>query len=119
MDAMEYIITGVFLLIALYLITQPLFDRGRDADRGGIIRPGQGGDRLASLQAKKSLIDENISDLEFEYRMDKLTKEDFERLQAGCAEEARALQQAMSGLRGDQSIDEQIEQAVRKRRRLG
>ena len=118
-DTMEYFIAGIFLIIALYLITQPMFGPGRSTASGGPTHAAGSGDRLASLKAKKQLLDENITDLEFEYRMGKLSKEDFDGLQAGCANEANELKQALSEFRADKKIDEQLEMDVRKRRKLG
>ena len=116
---MEYFIAGIFLIISLYLITQPLFGPGQSKGSGGPTPAAGSGDRLASLKAKKQLLDENITDLEFEYRMGKLSKEDFDGLQAGCTNEAIELKQALSEFRTDKKIDEQLEIDVRKRRKLG
>jgi hypothetical protein len=116
---MDYIIAGIFLIIALYLITQPLFNPKRWGETETPDGAARRGDRHATLQAKKRLLDENITDLEFEYRMGKLSKEDFDQLQAGCASEASNLNQALAEFRTDKKMDEQIEQDIRKRRKLG
>jgi len=116
---MDYIVAGIFLIIALYLITQPLFNTKRRGETETSDGAARRWDRHATLQAKKHLLDENITDLEFEYRMNKLSKEDFDRLQAGCASEASSLNQALAEFKTGKKMDEQIELDIRKRRKLG
>lgn len=116
---MDFIIAGIFLIISLYLITQPLFNPNHSGDGGELDSTSSSGDRHAILQAKKRLLDENITDLEFEYRMGKLSKEDYDRLQSGWDSEASRLKEALAEFRADRTMDERIEQDIRNRRKLG
>jgi hypothetical protein len=116
---MEYFIAGIFMIISLYLITQPLFNPGRDREPGNLDCATRREDHHTFLQAKKRLLEENITELEFEYRMGKLSKKDFDRLQAGGASEANDLRRALAEFRADKDMDERIEQEILKKRKLG
>jgi hypothetical protein len=116
---MEFIIVGIFLVVALYLITQPLFSPGFTAGSARHRRTIRTGGRLDSLRVKKQLLDDNLADIEFEFRMGKLSQEDYEKLKAVSSKEAGRLEQELARLRVDQKMNQRIEQDIRKRRKVG
>jgi hypothetical protein len=94
---MELLIALVVLGIAAFLIIGPL-RRGA----GGPEAPGQSPER-AHLEAAKEAKYREIRDAELDYRTGKLSREDWERLDAGLRAEAVELLHEIDALEGSRS----------------
>ena len=71
---------------------------------------------LDRLLDRKTVIYRNLRDLEFEYRMGRLSAADFQQLEAGYKNEAAAVLQKLDLLDASENFDEQIEKEVAARK---
>ncbi len=115
---MEYYLIGIFLVGALLFVALPLLAPHKRLHSLEELFENREAKNIDYLAAKKKLVSDNISDLEFEYRMGKLSKEDFERLQQGSTKEAGEVDKAMSALKINEEIEQRIENKISKRRKL-
>jgi len=67
---------------------------------------------LDRLLNRKAIVYTNLKDLEFEYRMGRLSDADFGRLEAGYKSEAGAILQKLDQLGVDKDLDETIEKDI-------
>ena len=67
------------------------------------------------LLDRKAVIYSNLKDLEFEYKMGRLSETDFAGLEAGYKKEAAAILQQLDRLGPESDIDEVMEKAVSAR----
>jgi hypothetical protein len=74
---------------------------------------------LDRLLNRKAVIYTNLKDLEFEYKMGRLSDGDFHRLEAGYKSEAAALLRQLDQLGVEDNLDETIEKDVAARKRKG
>lgn len=74
--------------------------------------------QLEFLNNKRASIENNITELEFEHQMGKLSEQDFGALRHGYETEAGKIDQAIDKLRIKKNIEESIEEEVRSRRRI-
>ncbi len=76
---------------------------------------------LDRLLDRKTVIYHNLRDLEFEYRMGRLSSADFQQLEAGYKNDAAGILQKLDQLNSSENFDEQIgkEVAARKARLYG
>ncbi|NWG14642.1 MAG: zinc ribbon domain-containing protein [Acidobacteria bacterium] len=103
--------TLLTLAAGVYVLT-PLF---REA-RGNIEVELLAETGLDRLLARKAVVYANLKDLEFEYRMGRLSDGDFRRLEAGYKAEAAAILRELDqlGVAGD--LDESIERDIAARK---
>ena len=71
---------------------------------------------LDRLLNRKAVVYTNLRDLEFEYKLGRLSDADFRRLEAGYKAEAAQLLQKLDQLGVEKNIDETIERDVATRR---
>ena len=71
---------------------------------------------LDRLLNRKAVVYTNLKDLEFEYKLGRLSDADFQRLEAGYKGEAAQLLQKLDQLGVEKNIDETIERDVATRR---
>lgn len=74
--------------------------------------------KISYLQQKKTLVYDNIKDLDFEYDMGKLAESDYSRLRAGLMEEAETVVKEIDKAQIKREIDELIEHEVKKKRKI-
>jgi len=71
---------------------------------------------LDRLLDRKTVIYRNLQDLEFEYKMGRLSDTDYQQLETGYKNEAAAVLQRLDQLDASENFDEQIEKAVAARK---
>jgi hypothetical protein len=71
---------------------------------------------LDRLLDRKDVIDRNLQDLEFEYKMGRLSNVDFKQLEAGYRNETVEVLQRLDQLDVSQKLDEAIEKEVSARK---
>jgi len=71
---------------------------------------------LDRLLNRKAIVYSNIKDLEFEYKMGRLSDADFRRLEAGYKNEAAIILQKLDQLGAEKNIDENIEKEIAARK---
>lgn len=80
------------------------------------------GERLSELESRREALYGAIKELEFDYRMGKLSEADYEELDASYKLEAISLLKeidALKGLAGSVSLEDAIEEEVRRSRSAG
>lgn len=71
---------------------------------------------LDRLLDRKTVIYRNLQDLEFEYKMGRLSDADFQQLATGYKNEAAAVLERLDQLNSSENFDEQIEREVAARK---
>ena len=71
---------------------------------------------LDRLLDRKAVIYRNLRDLEFEYKMGRLSDKDFQQLEAGYKSEVAAILQKLDQLDASETLDEAIEQEIASRK---
>jgi rRNA maturation endonuclease Nob1 len=71
---------------------------------------------LDRLLDRKAVIDRNLQDLQFEYRMGRLSDADFRQLEAGYKNESTAVLQSLDQLNASENLDEAIEKDISARK---
>jgi hypothetical protein len=71
---------------------------------------------LDRLLNRKAIVYTNLKDLEFEYKMGRLSDADFKRLEAGYKVEAAALLQQLDQMGVEKDLDERIEKDIAARK---
>ena len=102
-------------LVALgtaFFVLQPLF---RDP-KGNLEAELLAETELDRLLNRKAVVYSNLKDLEFEYKMGRLSDADFRRLEAGYKSEAAVILKQLDGLGVEKNLDEAIEREVAARR---
>ncbi len=118
MNPVEFLFIGIFSAAALIVVTYPLLSsRRRYLSLEGIF-DASSEKKLSDLQARRALVIDSIDELEFEYRMGKLSPEDFERLQRDYMAEAKKTASAADALKITRELEDLIEREVRSRRKL-
>lgn len=115
---MEFMIITLLAVAAIFFTLYPLVTRRKyrfepeDAFSLGDVR------RLNYLNAEKTLVLENIKDLDFEYDMGKLSDEDYASLRSDYLKEAEGILRDIDQLKIREEIEELIEGEVRSRRKI-
>ncbi|NIM19148.1 MAG: hypothetical protein GTO51_02065 [Candidatus Latescibacteria bacterium] len=115
---MAYFFLGIFAVVALLFVAQPLLSSKRYLLYLEDMFDFGGERKLDYLDAKKQVIQDNISDLEFEYQMGKLSEEDFDRLRKDCNRETEEVDKAIDALKIKREIEELIESEIDSRRKI-
>lgn len=107
------IVVCAFLTVAaaFYVLT-PLFREARGNLEVELLAETQ----LDRLLNRKAIIYSNIKDLEFEYKMGRLSDKDFQRLETGYKGEAALILQELDNLGVEKDLDEKIESEVSARK---
>ena len=103
--------TLLVALVGLYVLT-PLFKE----PKGNLDVELLAETELDRLLNRKAVIYSNIKDLEFEYKMGRLSDADYGRLGAGYKAEAALVLQKLDQLGAEKNVDEQIEKEISVRR---
>jgi len=103
---------SVLVLVAGVYVLAPLFTESRGNLEVELLAETE----LDRLLARKAVVYTNLKDLEFEYKMGRLSDGDFRRLEAGYKAEAAALLQKLDQVGADKDLDESIEQDVAARK---
>lgn len=103
--------TVLTTLLVLYVL-MPLFKESKGNLEVELLAETE----LDRLLNRKSIIYNNLKDLEFEYRMGRFGAADFQRLESGFKAEASEVLQKLDKLGVDENLDERIEQAIRQRK---
>ncbi len=103
---------GLLVIIAGIYVLTPLFK-----EPGGNLEVELLAEtELDRLLARKAVVYSNLKDLEFEYKMGRLSDGDFRRLEAGYKSEAAKLLQDLDKLGVAKDLDETIERDVAARK---
>jgi hypothetical protein len=108
------LITAIILLAAaagVYVLA-PLFTEQGSGLEAELLAETE----LDRLLSRKAVIYSNLRDLDFEFKMDRLSREDFQRLEAGYKDEAALILQQLDSLGVDESLDETIEKDISARK---
>jgi hypothetical protein len=103
--------TAVVLMAGIYVL-KPLFREPRGNLEVELLAETE----LDRLLNRKAVIYTNLKDLEFEYKMGRLSDADFQRLEAGYKQEAAAILQKLDELGVEKNVDENIERDVALRK---
>jgi len=103
---------GLLVVIAGIYVLTPLFK-----EPGGNLEVELLAEtELDRLLARKAMVYSNLKDLEFEYKMGRLSDGDFRRLEAGYKSEAAKLLQDLDRLGVAKDLDETIERDIAARK---
>lgn len=108
------LITAIILLAAaagVYVLA-PLFTEPGSGLEAELLAETE----LDRLLSRKAVIYSNLRDLDFEFKMDRLSREDYQRLEAGYKDEATLILQQLDSLGVDESLDETIEKDISTRK---
>ncbi len=101
----------VFLAASIYVL-RPLFTEPKGNLEVELLAETE----LDRLLNRKAVLYSNIKDLEFEYKMGRLSDADFQRLDAGYKNEAAVILQKLDQLGAEKNLDETIEKDVAERK---
>jgi hypothetical protein len=100
------LIAALISLFAIYFAVSPLLQPGR----ASLVLDD---DKLAGLLGRKDAILQAIKDLEFDYRVGKMSEEDYQRLDQRLRRQAIGLMQQIEKLApASASLDEQLESII-------
>jgi len=110
---MMLIAAGILLAVAagVYVLA-PLFTEPKGNLEVALLAETE----LDRLLSRKDVIYGNIKDLDFEFRMGRLSREDFQQLEAGYKGEAVLILQQLDSLGVDETLDETIESEIAARK---
>jgi len=103
--------TAIVMIAGLYTL-RPLF---RESE-GNLDIDLLAETELDRLLDRKNVIYQNLRDLEFEYKMGRLSDADFEQLEAGYRNEAAAVLERLDQLDAAEHLDEVIEKEIAARK---
>jgi rRNA maturation endonuclease Nob1 len=103
--------SAMVLLAGAYVLT-PLFKEPKGNLEVELLAETE----LDRLLNRKAVVYSNIKDLEFEYKMGRLSDADFRRLEAGYKNEAALILQKLDQLGAEKNIDESIEKDIAARK---
>ncbi len=101
----------VFLAASIYVL-RPLFTEPKGNLEVELLAETE----LDRLLNRKAVLYSNIKDLEFEYKMGRLSDADFQRLNTGYKNEAAVILQKLDQLGAEKNLDETIEKDVAERK---
>lgn len=109
---MLWIACTAVVIAAGYYTLRPLF---RDPE-GGLDVDLLAETELDRLLDRKTVIYRNLRDLEFEYKMGRLSDSDFQQLAAGYKNEAASVLETLDRLNVSENLDEAIEKDIAARK---
>jgi hypothetical protein len=100
------IVSALISLLAIYFAVSPLLKPGRAA-------PLVEDDKLVELLGRKDAILQSIKDLEFDYRVGKMSQEDYQRIDQRLRRQAIGLLQQIEKIApASASLDEELESII-------
>ena len=108
----------VIIVVSLGFVAQPFWRNQNGAPRADSKRRN----RLTDLQARRDTILAAIKDLEFDYEMGKVSKEDYAQMNAQFRREAMAILQQIDQSNGKTGSRKKLEaelQALRRKKNVG
>jgi hypothetical protein len=115
---LELFFIGVLATLALIFVVYPVISPRRYLYYVDDLLGSSEQKKISYLQQRKTLVYDNIKDLDFEHDMGKLADSDYARLRAGLMDEAEAAVQELDAARVKREIDEMIERDIRKKRKI-
>jgi hypothetical protein len=115
---LELFFAGIFATLALIFVVYPVINPSKYRYYLDDLLGSSAEKRISYLQQKKTLVYDNIKDLEFEHDMGKLAQSDYDRLRAGLMDEAETVVEQIDKARVQREIDELIERDVQDKRRI-
>lgn len=115
---MAILIIGILATVALIFVAYPLVNPRKYQYYLDDLLGSSEEKKISYLQQKKSVVYDNIKDLEFEHEMGKLADTDYDRLRNGLMEEAENVVQEIDRARIKRELDELIEREVLQKRRF-
>jgi predicted Zn-ribbon and HTH transcriptional regulator len=103
--------TVIVLLSGIYIL-KPLFEESKGSLDIELLAETE----LDRLFDRKAVIYGNLKDLEFEYKMGRLSDTDFRQLEAGYKNEAADILQSLDRLSASENLDEAIEKDIASRK---
>ncbi len=103
--------SAMVLLAGVYVLT-PLFKEPKGNLEVELLAETE----LDRLLNRKAIVYSNIKDLEFEYKMGRLSDADFQRLATGYKNEAAIILQKLDQLGAEKNLDENIERDIAARK---
>jgi len=115
---MEYVVIALIAIVVVAFVAYPLIGRQRRLYH--IEEAFDTGDakQLSYLGFRKTRIEENLRELDFEQQMGKLSDQDYAALRDGYAKEGDEVAKAIERYKIRDEIEELIESEVRSRRRI-
>lgn len=115
---MEYAVFAIVAVASLLFVSYPLFGRPRRLyDLESAFDAGDA-KKIDHLRARKTRVEENIRELEFEHQMGKLSEQDYATLREGYAKEMEDISRSLDAHRVKKELEDLIENEVRTRRRI-
>jgi hypothetical protein len=111
-NLMFWLSCAALVVVAGYYVLLPLFRESRGSLDFDLLAETE----LDRLQDRKTVIYRNLKDLEFEYKMGRLSERDFEQLGAGYKNEAAAILQKLERLDAAEHLDGRIEREIASRK---
>jgi hypothetical protein len=115
---LELSVIGICATLALVLVVFPIINPKKYLYFVDNLLGSGEEKKISYLQQKKTLVYDNIKDLDFEYDMGKLAESDYSRLRAGLMEEAETVVKEIDKAQIKREIDELIEHEVKKKRKI-
>lgn len=119
---LDTVITIVVAALAAIFISLPFFRRTSDEgaeNPGAELKPDPGMEQLKELDARKESLLSAIKDIEFDYGLGKLSKEDFEDLNSRYKMEAADVLKKMDEIaegKGEVPVEDELENEIREAR---
>jgi hypothetical protein len=114
---LELLFIGIFATLALIFVVYPVINPSKYRYYLDDLLGSNEEKRVSYLQQKKTLVYDNIKDLDFEHDMGKLTEHDYDRLRDGLMDEAETVVKDIDKARVKREIDELIESDIRDKRK--
>jgi hypothetical protein len=103
---------SLFVVIAGVYVLAPLFREPEGNLEVELLAETE----LDRLRARKAMVYSNLKDLEFEYKMGRLSDGDFRRLESGYKSEAATILQKLDQLGAAKDLDDTIERDIAARK---
>jgi hypothetical protein len=103
---------SAMVALAAFYVMKPLFQEPKGNLEVELLAETE----LDRLLNRKAIVYSNLKDLEFEYKMGRLSDADFRRLEGGFKGEASVILQQMDRLGVENNIDETIERDIASRK---
>jgi hypothetical protein len=103
---------GLLALASAFFVIIPLFTEPRGNIEAELLAETE----LDRLLNRKAVVYTNLKDLEFEYRMGRLSDADYRRLEGGYKNEAALLLQKLDQLGVEKDLDESLDKEIAARK---
>lgn len=103
---------GALTVASAFFVIAPLFTEPKGNIEAELLAETE----LDRLLNRKAVVYTNLKDLEFEYRMGRLSDDDYRRLEAGYKAEATQILQKLDSLGVEDDLDDSIERDIEARK---